>query len=121
MAEGSKGLNTAATVLSVVLALLFLATGAMKLAGVEQVATDFGRFGYPLAFAYVIGLVEIGGGLLLFAPAVAAYAAGVLILVMLGAAFTHLMVGDPTSNVLIPLVIAVLLGAVAWLRRPGTV
>ncbi len=35
------------------LALLFLFSGGMKLAGSEEVATNFGRFGYPVVFAYL--------------------------------------------------------------------
>lgn len=121
MGEESKGLSTVATVLSVLLALVFLLVGALKLAGVEAATAAFGRFGYPLWFAYVVGLVELGGGLLLFAPAMAAYAAAVLIVVMLGAAGSHLIAGDAMGETLVPLVLAALLAAVAWLRRPGTV
>lgn len=119
MADGSNGKRTAATVLSVLLALLFLFTGGMKLAGSEEVAANFGRFGFPVAFAYLIGLAEVGGALLLFAPAAAKYAAGLLILIMLGAAGSHLMVGDPMPQPLIPLVIAGLLGLVVFLRQPA--
>lgn len=116
MAEGSNSRSTAATILSALLALVFLFTGGMKLAGVEQVASDFGRFGYPLAFMYLIGLAEIGGALLLFAPAVSKYAAGVLILIMLGASASHLMAGDPLPAPVVPLVLAALLGLVVYLR-----
>lgn len=115
----SRGGGTAATVLSVLLALLFLFTGAMKLMGSEQVAEEFGRFGFPVFFSYVIGLVEISCGFLLFAPAVAAYAAGMLILVMLGASGSHLMAGDGLGKAAVPLVIGVLLALVAYWRRPS--
>jgi len=119
MAEGSNGKRTAAMVLSALLALLFLFAGGSKLAGSEEVASNFGRFGYPVAFAYLIGLAEVGGALLLFAPAMARYAAGLLIAIMLGASASHFMVGDPMPQPIVPLVIAALLALVVYLRRPA--
>ena len=117
MAEGSNGRNIAAWILSVLLAALFLFTGAMKLGGTEQVASAFGKFGYPLWFSYIVGLGEVGGALTLLAPKVATYAAGVLILIMLGAIVSHLRVGESPA---LPIIVLVLLSIVAYLRRPQT-
>jgi uncharacterized membrane protein YphA (DoxX/SURF4 family) len=116
MAEASGARNIVTWVLSALLAAVYLLTGGMKLAGTEEVASNFGKFGYPLWFSYLVGLGEIGGALLLFASQVASYAAGFLILIMLGAAFSHLRVGESPA---IPLVMAALLAVVAWLRRPA--
>lgn len=117
MADGSNSQNTIARVLSILLALVFLFAGGFKLMNTEQAATAFMHFGYPAAFAYVIALVEVGGALLLFAPGMTLYAAGALLVVMIGAMFSHLKVGE-TSNALIPLLLAILLGGLIVLRRP---
>ena len=116
MAEGSGGTKIVALVLSILLAALFLFAGAMKLMGTEQTAAAFMKFGYPLFFSYIVGLTEVGGALLLFAPKVARYAAMVLILVMLGAIVSVLRVGD---SPLLPIITLVLLGIVAYLRDPA--
>jgi putative oxidoreductase len=120
MANGANAQHTTARILSIILALVFLAAGAFKLMNTEQAAASFMHFGYPAAFAYVIALAEVGGGLLLFAPAMSLYAAGLLLVVMIGALFSHLKVGE-TSNALVPLVLAVLLGVViVFSRRRST-
>ena len=85
--------------------------------GTEQVAEEFGKFGYPQWFSYIVGLTEVGAALLLLSPAVARYAAAALIVVMVGAFFSHLKVGE-TSNAMLPLVLLVLLVIVGYLRRP---
>lgn len=116
MADGSNSQNTIARVLSILLALVFLAAGGFKLMNTEQAATAFMHFGYPAAFAYVIALAEIAGALLLFAPGMSLYAAGLLLVIMIGAMFSHLKVGE-TSNAVVPLVLAALLGVVIFLKR----
>ena len=115
MAEGSNGRNIAAWVLSVALAALFFFAAYAKLASTEEVASAFGKFGYPLWFSYVVGLAELGGALLLLAPKVASYAAGILIVVMVGAIISTLRVGE---SPLFPAVVLILLAVVALLRRP---
>lgn len=115
MADGSSGKNTVAWILSALLALLFFAAGAFKLAGAEQVAEEFGKLGFPVWFAYVVGLAEIGGALLLLSPKTAPYAAAFLMLVMIGAVLSTLRVGEPW---IFPLVVLILLGVVVYLRRP---
>jgi putative oxidoreductase len=116
MAEGSSGRNIAAWVLSALLAALFFFAGGFKLMEAEQAAEQFGKLGFPVWFAYVVGLAEIGGAFLLLAPRVAFYGAGFLMLIMVGAVFTTLRVGEPW---IFPLGVMVLLGVVASLRRPA--
>jgi len=118
MAEGSGGAKNIATwVLTVLLAALFAFAGFTKVSGAVEVASAFMKFGYPVWFSYIIGAIEIGCALLLFAPRVAAYAAGLLILVMFGAIVSHLRAGE---SPLTPVIVLVLLIAVAFLRRPQT-
>ncbi len=60
----------------------------------------FERWGYPVWFRYLIGILETAGGALLLVPRTATYGAGVLLPVMVGAFITRLrdgQVGDVVS------------------------
>lgn len=52
--------------------------------------TRFAAWGYPQWFLYVIAVLEAAGAVALFVPRLAPYAAGGLIIVMLGAVYTHI-------------------------------
>jgi len=77
--------------LSVVLSLVFLASGGAKLVGLEFEILAFERWGYPLWFMYFIGSVEVAGAMGLVVRRVSAAAAGGLALMMLGAMGTHVI------------------------------
>ena len=102
--------------LSIVLALIFLAAGGTKLTSPDTHADAFARWGYPMWFLYVIGMVEVAGALLILVPAARFYGAVVLGMTMLGAAYTHLR-ADELQAVPIPLVLMALAGVVAWGSR----
>ncbi|MBI3665106.1 MAG: DoxX family protein [Acidobacteria bacterium] len=93
------------TILSVVLALMFLGAGGSKLAGMQMHLEHFAHWGYPSWFVYVIGTVEVGGAVLLLIPAVRFYGAALLTCNMVGATFTHIKAGEWTR---LPLPVAVL-------------
>ena len=96
---------------------LFMVIGFAKFAAPEW-ARNFERWGYPSGFYMVVGVVEAIGGLALFVPRVAFYAAVTLMPIMLGAALTHLRFGE-TGRVSGPLLYFGVLAAIAWLRRPA--
>ena len=102
------------TVVSIVLALLFLATGVMKLAGmtVEQ----FGEWGYPAWFQYLIGVAETAAGVGFLIKRTRFYAAAAMTGVMLGAIFTVLRAGQ-TGDAVVPLVALLLTVFVARTSR----
>jgi len=102
---------------TVVLGLLFIMQGVMKLQPGSPWIGMFERFGYPAGSRLLIGAAELAGGIALFVPAVAGLGALVLAVVMLGAAATHLVMGE-TINTGFTLVLAITLGALAWVRRP---
>lgn len=118
-------MNSALWVVSIVLALAFLAAGAMKVAqSREQLMAKM-----PWAEDYsdgqvkLIGVVEILGaiGLILpgltgTAPILVPLAAVGLGLVMLGAAVVHIRRGDGASAAVAPIVFALLCAFVAWGR-----
>ena len=107
-----------AHVLSVMLALIYLVVGFAQIAGVAGVAESFAQWGYPSWFRIVIGVLELGGGALLLLPKVSPLAAVGLIVLMVGAAYTHVVSGQYPMIVL-NLVLIALLAWLGWLRRPA--
>lgn len=112
----SKGKNIALWIISGLLAAMFVMVGGRKLANPAEVAQMFAHFGYTSWFAAVIGIAELGGGLLLLIPRVAPLAAAWLSVVMLGAIVTHIRVGE-WNRVLVPLALLCLLIVVGLGRR----
>lgn len=102
--------------LSLILAVFFLFAGGLKLQAGQKQVDDFTHWGYALWFLYVIGAVEVMGGIGLLVPRVAAYAALLLGATMIGASLTHL-VHNEMKAVPIPLVILCLLALVGYARR----
>jgi uncharacterized membrane protein YphA (DoxX/SURF4 family) len=67
------------------------AAGFAKFAASEVWTGLFVGWGYPRGFTFVVGAVEVLGALALLAPRLASYAAGGLIVVMVGALATVLL------------------------------
>lgn len=101
--------------LTVVVAGMFLLSGGMKLAGVAMQVQLFDAIGIGQWFRYLTGLLEVGGAIGLFVPQIAALAAGLLALVMVGAVFTHLFIVGGSPAIPIALLAATI--AIAYLRR----
>ncbi len=74
---------------SIILALIFLASGGAKLAGLPFELAAFERWGYPLWFMYATGIIEVLGGIALLFSRVSALAALGLGGMMIGAVGTH--------------------------------
>ena len=92
-----KDLSTRQRVGVVLLWLITLGVAIpMTLAGVTKFMPGgmwpdlFAGWGYSLGFLYLIGVLEVGGAIALVIPKFATYAAGLLAVVMAGAAFTLL-------------------------------
>ena len=105
-----------AWILSILLALAFLSAGLPKLLAVTAWIEKFTHWGYPRWSLPLIGLLEVSGAILLLIPRFAIYGVGILIAVMLGAAYTHVANGEGLA-VLRPLIFLCFLVAVGWLRR----
>ncbi len=123
MPETDMGLlRRAGTVLLWILTIL-MALG-MGAAGVTKFLGDgwirlFEGWGYPGWFALVIGTLEVAGAVLLLVPRFAAYAASLLIFIMVGAVWTvttnetQLGVGTPLLN----LVALAIIARIRWRER----
>lgn len=113
----SKYANIGSWIIQVVLALLFLMMGGQKLVGGTEAAANFARWGYPGFMAFLIGALEVLGAAGLLIPRLAGLAAIGLIVIMLGAIYTHLSHAE-YGMAPVPLVVMVLLGVVVYFRRP---
>jgi putative oxidoreductase len=76
---------------AIVLALAFVFAGISKVTGPSAArwAERFAQWGYPAGTHYVIGVVEVLGGIGLLVPAWRRAAAATLVVIMLGALGTH--------------------------------
>jgi len=84
----SKAANIAIWVLTALTAILFLLSGVPKFFEPGWVPR-FADWGYPQWFLYVIASLEAIGAIGLLVPRFASYAAGLLIVIMIGAIYTH--------------------------------
>jgi len=112
-----RGKTIVIWVVSGLLALLYLTSGGMKLAGAQPAIESFTRYGYSAWFRLLIGAIEIVGAFLLLVPRTSGYAATALGVVMIGAAYTHL-VNAEASRALLPVLLLVVLSVLAYARRP---
>jgi putative oxidoreductase len=107
------------TALWILLGFFFVVAGGKKLLGQEAQIDSFFRWGYSLWFFYLIGAIELAGGIGLFISQLRFIAALVLSLTMAGAFLTHLRAGEMAA-VPIPLALLFLLLILAWMVRPST-
>jgi uncharacterized membrane protein YphA (DoxX/SURF4 family) len=102
-------------VLSILLAGIFLLTGVPKLLGLGTVGLQAAAMrGFPEWIRLIVGIVETVGAIALLVPAVSAFAAIVLAVLMVPAAFTQYASGE--GGVWLPILLLVLLVIVAWRR-----
>ncbi len=113
----SKAKNIVGWVLQILLGVFFIISGVPKLMGEATVAANFEHWGYPDWFLMLTGVLELLGAIGLLIPMTAGWAASGLVLMMLGAAWTHIS-NDEGLAVLVPLLFAALLAVVAYLRWP---
>lgn len=100
------------------LTLGFLMSGGTKLAGQQMHVESFTRWGFPLWFMYLTGLIEVVGTVLLWPQRTRLIGALLLVGTMLGAIATHLVNGE-AAMVVAPVVLLLLAAFVAWSNRPG--
>jgi putative oxidoreductase len=115
-AASGKGRLITLWTLSGVVALAFIAAGGSKLAGAAAMVELFDKVGLGQWFRYVTGLLEVMGAIGLLISRYAFYAAALLAMVMVGAIIAHVTVLGTSPAA--PVVLLVLSGAIAYLRKP---
>ena len=108
--KGSRGI----TIVSVLLALIFLLNGGMKLAG--AMVEEFEMWGYSGWFQYLIGVAEAAAGVGFLVRKARFLAAVAMIPVMLGAIYT-LVANGQAGQAVVPLVALLLCLLVARKSR----
>ena len=114
-AVSGKGRLIALWSLSSLVALVFLAAGGAKLAGVPVMIQMFDKVGLGQWFRYFTALLEVAGAIGLLMRRYAFYAAILLGIVMIGAIVAHVTVlgGSPAPAASL----LVLSGIIAYLRK----
>ena len=90
--------------------------GASKFLASEMWVTNFASWGYPAVFSYLIGVLEVVGGLSVFVPRFATYGASLVAAIMIGAAATLIM-NPGEMGPTVPLINIVLFAGIAYFRR----
>jgi putative oxidoreductase len=111
-----RAATVALWVLQIGAALMFLFAGTSKLLGVAVMVQLFEAVGIGQWFRYLTGTVEVISALLLLVPSLAFFGAVALTATMIGAIVTHVFVVG--GNAMPAIVLLVVAGAVAWMRRP---
>ena len=105
--------NIFQTALNVLLGVFFIMAGGKKCLGQEAQIDSFFRWGYPIWFLYVIGAIELVGGISLLIPQLRFFAILILSVTMIGASMTHFRAGEMAA-VPVPFILLVLLLILAW-------
>lgn len=96
------------------LAAIFFVAGGAKLYGVPMMVENFEHIGLGQWFRYVMGSLEIAGGVAILLPSIAAFGALLLSCIMIGAVVTHFFIGGSA----IPAIVLLLLTAtIAFAHR----
>ncbi len=103
-------------ILQILFALLFLAAGSGKFLAGEVWQQKFHDWGYPNNSYLVIGAVETIAAILLLISKFTKYAAMVLVVIMLGAATTHLL-NQEAAELLRPGIFLVFLSILIYFRK----
>ena len=114
MAETGRGLRIALWVASGLLTALYLFTGFLKVSSNAAAVEGFTKYGYSDGFRLFIGACEMAGAIGLWIPKLSFWAAAGLVVIMLGAVYTHLTNAEAPTG---PVIALVLLGFVIWSRR----
>jgi uncharacterized membrane protein YphA (DoxX/SURF4 family) len=115
-AASGKGRLITLWTLSGIVALAFIGAGGAKLVGAAAMVELFDKVGFGQWFRYVTGLLEVMGAIGLLISRYAFYAAALLAMVMVGAIIAHVTVLGTSPAA--PVVLLVLSGTIAYLRKP---
>ena len=115
--NAGKKTKPAITILSVLLALLFLWAGLTKLLDAEYVVRHRELWGFPKWIPYVTGASEVLGSLLLLVPVTRFYGAMSLACMMALGPLSHWKAGE-SGPAAMAAVLSFLCAVIAWHHRP---
>ena len=114
----TRALTRTLWTLQILVGLFFVvASAGPKLFGEAYAVEIFTQIGAGQWFRFVIGAVELAGGIGLLVPRLAGAAALGLVGLMVGAAYTQSFVLDNPAFVVTPVLLGIVTGFIAWSRR----
>jgi putative oxidoreductase len=114
----SRVAQRALWVLQILMGVFFIvASAAPKFWGDPYAVQIFTEIGAGQWFRYLIGAIELAGGIGLIVPRLAGPAAVGLMGLMIGAGYTQAVVLDAPAMVVTPVILFVLAAVIAWGRR----
>ncbi|MFD2078525.1 DoxX-like family protein [Actinopolymorpha cephalotaxi] len=114
-----RRMNVTLWVVQALTAAFFLASGVPKLIAHPSATVIFDKIGFGDWFIYLTGSLELAGAIALLVPLLAGLAALAYIGLMVGAFITQVTVMDG-KNAATPVIVAVVVGFIAWGRRGST-
>jgi putative oxidoreductase len=124
MESAPSSSRIAATILSVLLAVVFIAAALPKLIGTDPLLLETTAMrGFPGWIRTVVGIIQLAAAVGLLIPSTSAVAATLLALMMLPATITHTITQRVSGGTgfILPIVLFVMLVALAAMRRPDAV
>lgn len=106
--------------LAVLLAVFFLMGAAGNILALGEIPADYARWGFPIWFRFVTGVVELTAAILLLWPSTRFSGAAVGLLVM-GAACATVIFHGEVGRAIAPLVVFAVCAVVAWINRPKAI
>jgi uncharacterized membrane protein YphA (DoxX/SURF4 family) len=117
-ATSSRIAHRSLWVLQILMGVFFIvASAAPKFWGDPYAVQIFSEIGAGQWFRYLIGAIELAGGIGLMVPRLAGPAAVGFMGLMVGAGYTQAVVLDAPAMVVTPVILFVLAGIIAWGRR----
>jgi uncharacterized membrane protein YphA (DoxX/SURF4 family) len=115
----SKPVRITVTVLSVLLALMFVGASIPKLLGAPDAVAGFAKYGYPDWFRLAVGVTEVVSAALLLVPRLAWLGASAIAVIMVGATYTHAVLGTGEgANAVVTLILLIIASFIAYARWP---
>lgn len=111
-----RPLNILLWIITIFLVLLFLVEGGGKLILDAGTVRTFHKWGYPIWFVFLVGMLEFSGAVLISIPRFALLGAVLLIIDMIGAIVTGVIQGI-APIIFFSAVILLLIVLIGWARR----
>jgi uncharacterized membrane protein len=113
----SKTVNIVIWVLQVLGAVMFIYAGLAKIGADPQQIQGFEAMGLGVTGMYVVGVLEVAGGIGLLLPGVAGFAAAALVALMIGATVLSIGLMGLVPLIAVPVLTLVVVAIIAWVRR----
>lgn len=116
----SRAVHIVVWVLQVLAAAMFVYAGLVKVGADPMQVQAFEGMGLGVTGMYVVGVLEVAGGIGLLLPGVAGFAATCLVALMIGATILSIGMMGLVPLIAAPVITLIVVAVIAWVRRRGT-